>query len=121
LLCGVLTRCRLAERHYDIATTHRKIKVWQRVVWRFVVLSLATTRRTKAFQISHHKFEIGSCVVDYSVRYINIFLTIALSRHENLSLPKSNITSIFFYEFIILLLVIVNINSIYKHLAKVNE
>jgi hypothetical protein len=37
------------KRQYD------KTTVRQRAVLRFVLLSLATTRRTKVFQISHHK------------------------------------------------------------------
>jgi hypothetical protein len=57
-----------AERQFDIATTRRtttrrlvcfisdRTIVRQRAVWRFVVLSLAITRRTKVFRISHLRF-----------------------------------------------------------------
>jgi hypothetical protein len=36
-----------------------KTKVRQHAVWRFVVLSLVTTRRSKVFQISHHIYVIN--------------------------------------------------------------
>jgi hypothetical protein len=48
--CDIATTRRLACRARDRTTAR------QRAVWRFVVLSLAPTQRTKAYQISYHTF-----------------------------------------------------------------